>query len=113
MHREIPALVSGVIVQAAHAGVNQPDHILGSGRLGASGILGIIQLPYEFLAWPAGQNTVPQPQGYVSGAARHSRAVHEPPVWLETDHDHGTGRRRVPRGNERLIDPRSEEHTSE
>ena len=72
------ALDCRVVIQPAHAGINQPDHVLGTGGFGLALVLRAVQLPDQLGAGRSGEHAVPSFGATLRVPLAMPHAVHEP-----------------------------------
>ena len=94
-----------VVVKPIDTGQYQTGHVLGARRLCRSIVLGRIQFSHQFHWIFVWQVPVPDLFRNSSGAGCHPSPVHKAAGGFQPDDHHGTRRRRVQLGHERLINP--------
>jgi hypothetical protein len=102
---KVSAFVVEAVIQAVNAGINQTNHILGTGRIGAVLVFFVVKFPHEVGGIAVGQRAMPEAMGDVSGAGGHAGAFHEPQGGLQGHHHHGTNGIGIQSGNKRLVNP--------
>jgi len=102
---EYPSFITGIIIQAAYARVDEPDHVLRTGGIGPISVLLAEDLPDKDRRILVGKPVAPEPSDGLACARRHPRTVHEPKPGFEANHDHGSRRGGVERRNKRLVYP--------
>ena len=107
MAGENPGTMRGVIVKPAHAGINQTDHVLSSGRVRLPSILLGIQFFHQSLGIGGWQPAVPKAEGNLARTGGHSGPVHVMERGLEADEDHRSRRRGIEARHKWLVDPSS------
>ena len=107
--REDPAAHSVIVIEPVHAGINQPDHILGTARLGLALVLRFVKFADQIIQRTIGQPALPEFHGNGAGATGDAGTVHGPEIRLDLHHHHGAGRLGIVAGHERLVNPAARE----
>ncbi len=109
---EVAVHESGIVVEAADAGVDQPGHVLRAGWFSLSLVLGLIELAHQCRRVALRDGLAPQFGGHPAGAGAHPAAIHEAAGRRDRHNDHRAGRIGIVARDEGLIDPAaSEGHT--